>query len=531
MKLFARLFEGLDQTNKTNEKVELLKNYFSEADDADKVWALALLSGRRPKRQVNTTLLKNWAIESGQIATWLFDECYHVVGDLAETISLLLPRAEQASEESLTEWMAFLKTLEKQDEVQKKTSILTAWDQLQPQERLVFTKLITGSFRIGVSQSLVVKALAELTDTEASVLTHRIMGNWKPDETTFTELLSSDEQPIHLSRPYPFYLAYAIEDDLQTLGKPNEWQAEWKWDGIRSQVIKRGDELFVWSRGEDLVTDKFPEFKALKNILPNGTVIDGEILPFMEGKPLAFSVLQTRIGRKNVTAKILKECPVVVVAYDLLEWQGTDIRQEPLKTRRQLLETLIHTHKSDVITYSDAVTYTSWDELTAIRHQSRENFAEGLMLKKLESPYLTGRRKGDWWKWKIEPFTIDAVLIYAQKGHGRRADLFTDYTFGVWDDTTLVPFAKAYSGLTDKEIKQVDTFVRKNTFEKFGPVRTVKAELVFEIAFEGIQASNRHKSGIAVRFPRILRWRQDKTVADANTLSDLKALLAPVQSL
>jgi DNA ligase-1 len=351
------------------------------------------------------------------------------------------------------------------------------------------------------------------------------MGKWKPTQITFDELISDKQEVGQLSRPYPFFLAYAIEDTPDFLGDPAQWQAEWKWDGIRSQIIKRQGELFIWSRGEDLVTDKFPEFHHLKHQLPDGTVIDGEILPFYEGKIMNFGTLQTRIGRKNLTAKSLKEAPVIVCAYDLLEWQGKDLRTEPLFARRQLLEQVIDSLSSENITYSDAVPFSSWQELTRIRTQSRENFAEGLMLKRLASPYQVGRKRGDWWKWKIEPLTIDGVLIYAQKGHGRRADLFTDYTFGVWDGETLVPFAKAYSGLTDKEIGQVDAFVKKNTFEKFGPVRTVKPELVFEIAFEGIQASSRHKSGVAVRFPRILRWRHDKKVNEADTLEQLHNLL------
>jgi DNA ligase-1 len=403
--------------------------------------------------------------------------------------------------------------------------IISAWEELNQMERMVFIKLMTGGFRIGVSQNLATKAIAELTGIEAAVIAHRLMGKWKPTQITFDELISDKQEVGQLSRPYPFFLAYAIEDTPDFLGNPAEWQAEWKWDGIRSQIIKRQGELFIWSRGEDLVTDKFPEFHYLKQQLPDGTVIDGEILPFYEGKIMNFGTLQTRIGRKNLTAKSLKEAPVIVCAYDLLEWQGKDIRMEPLSARRQLLEGVIDSLRSQNITFSDAIPFTSWQELTKVRTQSRENFAEGLMLKRLASSYQVGRKKGDWWKWKIEPLTIDGVLIYAQKGHGRRADLFTDYTFGVWDGEILVPFTKAYSGLTDKEIGQVDAFVKKNTYEKFGPVRTVKPELVFEIAFEGIQASSRHKSGVAVRFPRILRWRHDKKVSEADTLEQLRNLL------
>jgi DNA ligase-1 len=525
MKNFASLFTELDQTNKTNDKIAILTRYLGQADDADKVWALALLSGKRPKRQVNTTFLRTWAMEVSGVAPWLFEESYHVVGDLAETISLLLPPPGHISDKSLTEWMAFLQTLPAMDEGERKEHVVNAWDELTTQERLVFIKLMTGEFRIGVSQNLVIKALSNLTGKETPLIAHQLMGKWNPAETSFEALMSDEQDASRLSRPYPFFLAYAIEDTPDFLGSPQEWQAEWKWDGIRSQTIKRQGELFIWSRGEDLITEKFPELLALKKELPDGTVIDGEILPFLEGKIMPFSVLQTRIGRKNITAKYLKEAPIIICAYDLLEWQGRDIRSESLADRRILLEQVINTLTTPVITYSDPIRFSSWEELTKIRTRSRENFAEGLMLKRLASTYQTGRKRGDWWKWKIEPLTVDGVLIYAQKGHGRRADLFTDYTFGVWQGDTLVPFAKAYSGLTDKEIKQVDTFIRKNTYEKFGPVRTVKPELVFEIAFEGIQASSRHKSGVAVRFPRILRWRHDKPASEADTIGQLHALL------
>ena len=304
---------------------------------------------------------------------------------------------------------------------------------------------------------------------------------------------------------------------MTDLGEASEWQAEWKWDGIRSQLICREDQLFVWSRGEELITDKFPEFDAFREALPPGTVIDGEILPFHNDQPLSFAKLQTRIGRKNLTKKVLKDAPVILMAYDLLEWQGEDIRERPLLERRQLLETLHAQVKEHVPSFwlSTIVESADWKELKALRKDSRTYYAEGFMLKRRSSPYQVGRKRGDWWKWKVEPLTVDAVLINAQKGSGRRAGLFTDYTFAVWDDRVegdrkLVPFTKAYSGLTDQEMRKVDNFVKRNTKEKFGPVRAVTPELVFEIAFEGIQRSTRHKSGVAVRFPRILRQRLDK---------------------
>ena len=328
------------------------------------------------------------------------------------------------------------------------------------------------------------------------------------------------------SKPYPFYLAYPVEKEIESLGDVSDWAAEWKWDGIRSQLIKRNGEWYLWSRGEELITDKFPEFGEVIDHIPDGTVIDGELLPFKEGRLLDFSVLQTRIGRKNLTKKIMNDAPPLLKAYDLLEWGGKDIRYESYEFRRRKLNELLHEsnlHQRVII--SKSVDFKSWEELGQLRESSRENFAEGFMLKRKKSVYKSGRKRGDWFKWKIDPMTIDAVMIYAQKGHGRRADLFSDYTFAVWRDQELVSFTKAYSGLTDKEMLEVSNWVKKNTVEKFGPVRTVKPELVFEVAFEGIQLSKRHKSGIALRFPRIKRWRKDKKIEEANTIEDLKQFL------
>ncbi len=407
--------------------------------------------------------------------------------------------------------------------------------QMTKEERFVFNKLITGGFRIGVSQKMMVNALAKTVNLDASVIAHRISGNWDPTTTRFTDLLSEHTITVDFSKPYPFYLAYAL-DDVITLGEPQQWQAEWKWDGIRGQIIKRNNELFVWSRGEELITDKFPEYHILKDKLPDGIVLDGEIIPYadykaifnsegLRGVPLSFALLQTRIGRKNVTKKQLTEAPIAFFAYDLLELNGEDWRVKELAFRRQELEIIVHLVNHPTLQLSPVIAFNSWDELTDIRHNARNIGAEGLMLKKKSSIYQAGRKVGDWWKWKIDPLVIDAVMIYAQKGHGRRSNLYTDYTFAVKNGDKLVSFAKAYSGLTDKEFAEVDAFVKRNSIEKFGPVRTVKPALVFEIAFEGIATSNRHKSGVALRFPRINRWRKDKNPDEINTLDDLKQLL------
>lgn len=523
---FANMFRQLDRTTKTNAKVAALADYFRTVPDQDKLWTMALLSHRRPKRTVNSKLLRAWAAEMAGIDPWILEESYHVVGDLAETIALVLPEPEASSEKSLTEWITVVEQLAAYDEDGKRTAVTDAWRVLGTTERYLFNKLITGSFRVGVSQKLMTRALSQATEIDELNLAHRLMGNWTPHTITYDQLINSASATDDSSRPYPFYLAYQLEGELADLGMPDEWQAEHKWDGIRGQLIVRNGELFVWSRGEELVTDKYPEYAPLAELLPDGTVIDGEILPFAEGKPLSFNILQTRIGRKTVSKKLLKDAPVVLMAYDLLEYEGEDIRSRPMSERRELLEKLLAENDAQgIIQLSPIVRWNNWEELAAERQNAREKHSEGLMLKRRNSEYKQGRKKGDWWKWKVDPLTIDAVMMYAQRGHGRRANLFTDFTFGVWDGDKLVPFTKAYSGLTDKEFNRITAWVRKNTIESFGPVRSVKPFHVFEIGFEGIRESTRHKSGVALRFPRMLRWREDKPVEEANTKVDLLAML------
>ncbi len=530
MELFADLVAEISATTKTNDKLDALVNYFAVAPEKDKVWVIALFSGRRPKRVVNSTLLWTWCNDIAGIPAWLFAECYHSVGDLAETISLLLPEPFHRNEQSknsysLSYYLEKFIEIEKHDEAVRKEFILSSWDRMNQMEQFVFNKLITGNFRIGVSQKAMVNALAKTVKLTSSVIAHRISGNWDPVSTSFAELLTETSVSVDHSKPYPFYLAYAFEEELETLGDPGEWQAEWKWDGIRGQLIKRNGEIFVWSRGEELMTDKFPEYHLLKELLPEGLVLDGEIIPSRDGKPLPFALLQTRIGRKNITKKQLQEAPISFFAYDLLEFGGEDWRSRTMMERRRKLEEVVNTLNHEAVLLSPIIEFYSWDELATVRTNAREMNSEGLMLKRKNSIYQVGRKRGDWWKWKIDPLTIDAVMIYAQKGSGRRSNLYTDYTFAVKDGDKLVPFTKAYSGLTDKEFGQVDAFVKRNSLEKFGPVRTVKPELVFEIAFEGIAASNRHKSGVALRFPRISRWRKDKKPDEINTIEDLKSML------
>jgi DNA ligase-1 len=485
MGLFSELVKIIGTSTKTTDKLEALSNYFGTANDKDKVWVIALFSGRKPRRAVNTTQLITWCIEVAKLPGWLFGESYHTVGDLGETIALLLPE-ENNKEHYLTDkplhyYIDKLREIEKQDEAVKKRFILESWNEMDRNERFVFNKLITGAFRIGVSQKMMVNALAKLTSLEASVIAHRISGNWDPSTINFQELLSEDTSIVDYSKPYPFYLAYALDEEPETLGDPNEWQVEWKWDGIRGQVIKRNNQLFVWSRGEELMTEKFPEYHILKDLLPEGVVIDGEIIPSVDNKPLPFALLQTRIGRKNVTKKQLQEAPITFFAYDLLEYTGEDWRNRPLYERRKQLEKIVESISSPIIILSPVVEFAAWHELASLRTTARENGAEGFMIKRKSSTYQVGRKVGDWWKWKIEPLVIDCVMIYAEKGSGRRSNLYTAYTFAVRDGDKLVAFTRAYSGLTDKEFMKSDAFVKRNAIEKFGPVRTVKPELVLKL--------------------------------------------------
>lgn len=524
MKAFAQLYAALDQTTRTNDKVAALERYFSTAPPEDAVWALHFLIGRRPRRLIESRKLAEWAIEEAGIPDWLFAECLHAVGDFAETMALLLPPAARATSLPLRYWVEErLLPLARQDDDARRASLTDAWRAMDEPQRFAWNKLITGEWRVGVSHSLVVRALAASAGVDAPVLAHRLMGDWDPTPAFWQDLIAAEARAPEAGRPYPFFLAYPLEGPPDALGGIRDWQIEWKWDGIRSQLIRRGGLTYIWSRGEELVTERFPELAALGALLPDGAAIDGEVLPWMHNAPLPFAQMQRRIGRKALTQKILAEVPVVLLGFDLLEHSGRDIRGEPLEFRRARLEEIAPPGSALVL--SPLVSADSWEELAHLRQQSRERRVEGFMLKRRGSPYGVGRRRGDWWKWKIEPYSVDAVLIYAQPGHGQRAGLFTDYTFGVWDGGELVPFAKAYSGLTAEEIREVDAFVRRNTIEQFGPVRKVKPELVFELAFEGIQRSPRHRSGIAVRFPRMARRRLDKKPEDADTLETVRALL------
>ena len=527
MKQFAALYDAIDASTATSSKVSALASFFAHAPAADAAWAVAFLVGRRPKRLVKTPDLRAWAGEAAGVPPWLFEECYAQAGDLAETITLLVPEGDDRDTEGLAWWVEHrLLPLQSLEPAAQRTALFETWRSLDGSTRFVFNKLLTGAFRVGVSDGLVVRALAQVSGVHVETIAHRLMGQWEPTAEWYTQLVGTETTDADWSRPYPFFLAYPLEAETTSLGDVHDWQIEWKWDGIRCQLVRRRGRTFLWSRGEELLTGRFPEIEAGTEWLPDGTVLDGELLAWRDGKPLPFSELQRRINRKTVGKKLLADVPCALLVYDCLEMDTRDVRAEPMHARREYAESLVRRLPGGAtIGLSPVVSASNWDAVRTARSDSRREHAEGLMLKRRSSAYGVGRRVGDWYKWKVNPLTVDAVLVYAQAGHGRRAGLYTDYTFAIWDGDTLVPFAKAYSGLTDAEIRQVDKFVRNNTLEKFGPVRTVKPELVFELAFEGIQRSTRHKSGIAVRFPRIARWRQDKSANEADTLDTVKALL------
>lgn len=528
MQRFTALYTALDETNRTNDKVAALVQYFSTAPAEDAAWALFFLTGRRVNRVISSTVLRTWVAEDSGLPLWLVEESYDAVGDVAETLALLLPESSNAIDMPLHRLVEErIKPLSGMDTASQLALVRQTWADLPTNQRFVWNKLITGAFRVGVGRTLVVRALAQVAGIDPAVMAHRLMGHWEPNADDYRHLLDQESDNISHTQPYPFYLAYPLEGDPADLGPRDEWQVEWKWDGIRAQVIHRSETVLVWTRGEELVTDVYPEIAALGAALPSGTVIDGEILAWRDDQPLPFNVLQQRIGRKRIDAALLRDAPVLLMAYDLLEWKGEDWRNRPLIERRDQLARLIADLPDTIqCRLSPVVDAAQWQEVTELRQEARERNAEGFMIKRRQSAYGVGRVKGDWWKWKIDPYTVDAVMIYAQRGHGRRASLYTDYTFAVWDGDELVPIAKAYSGLTDEEIRKVDAFVRNNTTDRFGPVRAVTPELVFELAFEGIQSSTRHKSGIALRFPRMARWRHDKRPQDADTLATLQALLA-----
>ena len=561
MTRFGTLYTALDAQTATNAKVAALRSYFSEAAPADAAWAVYFLAGGKPRQAVPTRLLREIATRAAGLDAWLFEECYQAVGDLAETIAHVLPPATSTDRAGLAEWItARIVPLRGQPAADIEARLVDYWGHLDWQARFLLVKLIGGGFRVGVSKQLVIRALAEHAGLDPKRVAQRMMGYTEqgavPSAAGFAALIApGSDTGQDAGHPYPFFLAHALVDDPLAggarLGPPDQWLVEWKYDGIRAQVVRRAGATWVWSRGEELITDQFPEVVAAAQGLADGVVLDGEILVWTDGRAAPFALLQQRIGRKTLTRKVLAEAPVVFMAYDVLERDGVDLRGTPQASRRRALDALIGAHPHPGLLLSPLVAACDWPQYQALRAESRSRGVEGLMLKHKDAGYGTGRTRdmGVWWKWKIDPLSVDCVLIYAQAGHGRRAGLYTDFTFAVWKRMprdaheaaralalppqeaeaqglpTLVPFAKAYSGLTDDEFRAVDAVIRKTTIDKFGPVRSVAPSLVFELGFEGIQRSPRHKSGIAVRFPRMLRWRRDKPVAEADSLDALRALL------
>lgn len=546
MKAFADLYAALDSTTSSNAKLAALVAYLRGAPPQDAAWAVYFLAGGKPRQIVPVALLRDLARQAAGLPPWLFEESYQAVGDLAETIALLLPDPAQTDTAGLAEWVETrLLPLRGLPPEVLAGRLDALWRPLDANGRLVLFKLITGSFRVGVSRLLVTRALGEVAGIDPKRVAERMVGytdlSARPDAAHYLALVAADDEPGNARRrsgqPYPFFLAHPLQVPVEAfddvLGAPERWQVEWKWDGIRAQLVRRDGGTWLWSRGEDLITERFPELTAAAAQLPDGTVLDGEIVIWKDRRVQPFALLQQRIGRKTLGPKLLRDAPAILMAYDLLEWQGEDWRARPQAERRAQLERVVADAVHPALELSPCVAADNWPHYATLREASRDLGVEGLMLKAADAAYGAGRTRdvGIWWKWKIDPYAVDAVLIYAQRGHGRRASLYTDFTFAVWNappgspGRALVPFAKAYSGLTDEEMRAVDAIVRRTTVEKFGPVRSVEPTQVFELGFEGIARSSRHKSGIAVRFPRMLRWRTDKPIEEADTLATLEGML------
>jgi DNA ligase-1 len=523
------LFRALDETTATSRKIEAMAAYFGSAPPADAAWAVYLLSGRRLKRLVPARELRAWTAAATGYPEWLVEETHSAVGDLAETLALLFDGEADATaaadDTPLHVWMGERITgLRRLDADERQARVTAWWRALATDDRFVLNKLMTGSFRVGVSRRLVVRALARCSGLEPERVAHRLMGPWEPTGDFFESLVSAQERAVDAGRPYPFFLASPLTTVAEQLGALDDWLVEWKWDGIRAQLLRRGEATWLWSRGEEALEGRFPEVERAATGLPPGCVLDGEILAWSDGGPLPFARLQRRIGRLKPDRRVLREAPVIFVAFDLLEVGGVDLRAQPLVERRRRLAQLVPT-AGGAIALSDPVDAADWTELAARRERAQAGRTEGFVLKHCQSPYRSGRVRGDWWKWKVDPQTLDAVLLYAEPGHGRRSNLLTDYTFGVWRDDELVPVAKAYSGLDQGEIERLDRWIRQHTRERFGPVRSVEPTHVFELACDGVQRSKRHKAGLTLRFPRIHRWREELAIAEADQLHDVERLI------
>jgi DNA ligase-1 len=530
MRQFGELYGRLDSTTSTNAKVDHLVDYFEAAPAADAAWAVYVLTGRNLSRPITTTQMRAWTYDLAGVPEWLFEECYIKVGDLAETIALLLDEGSETEDrfdDPLHAWIEDrIPKLENASETRQRELVTDWWNGLDRMGTFVLNKLMMGAFRVGVASGLVTRALSEFGGVDRPVIQHRLAGEWEPSASYFERLVSEETGESDRSRPYPYFLATPMDQMAGDLADedPDDWLVEWKWDGIRAQLVVREGDVYLWSRGQELITDTYPEIRDAAHLLDGAVVLDGELLAWRDGEPLPFSELQHRIGRKQVPRSIRRKVPVVFMAYDIPERVGEDIRGMPVEARRRLLESVLD-GAPDPFRASPLVDEPTWEAYAERREEARDRRVEGLMLKRIGSPYRAGRKRGDWWKWKVDPFTLDGVLLYAKAGHGWRADLYTDLTFGVWDGDELVPICKAYSGLSEDEIEELDDWIKSHTIERFGPVRSIEHEHVFEIAFAGLAPSNRHKSGIALRFPRINRWRRGLDIDQADDLEDVESLL------
>ncbi|MFN0262431.1 cisplatin damage response ATP-dependent DNA ligase [Tepidamorphus sp. 3E244] len=542
MRAFANLIERLILTPQRNGKLRLLEDYFHQTPDPDRGFGLAALTGTLDFRHAKPGLVR--ALVEERVDPILFRLSYDYVGDLSEAVSLIWPKPETRPNDTdppLADVVAML------DEATRATLpgiVATMLDRLDETGRWAFLKLITGGLRVGVSARLAKTALARMGEVPLEDIEEVWHGQLPPFEPLFAWVEGKGPRPEN-DDPAPFrpvMLAQQLDEaDLETLDA-TAYSGEWKWDGIRVQATAGTDAdgrpvRRLYSRTGDDISGTFPDLLEAMDF--DGT-IDGELLVLRGGAVQPFNDLQKRLNRKQVTKKMLKDSPAHIRAYDLLMEAGEDLRELPFAERRARLERFVEATGSDRIDLSAVIAFDEWSQLAAARAQPQDAGAghdadavEGVMLKHVDSRYEAGRPKGPWFKWKRDPFTIDAVMLYAQRGHGRRSSLYSDYTFGVWrageDGEELVPVGKAYSGFTDQELRKLDKYVRDNTIERFGPVRSVRANaetgLVLEVAFEGLNESTRHKSGIAMRFPRISRIRWDKPSHEADRIETLQALL------
>jgi DNA ligase-1 len=524
MRGFSELFHDLDGMTKTGDRIDRMSAYFKGADDKDAGWAAWFLAGNRIKGVVRTGELREWVAHRANLPLWLLEESYERVGDLAETISLLVRGNPEAVPMSLSEIVEqILYPLVSADSIERQNILLNIWNQLRPIDLLPFHKLLTGGFRIGVSRGNLCKALAVVADLAPAVISQRISGDWDPRVRAYERIVGEERAEDTWCRPFPFCLASPLQEEPAILGNPKDWWAEWKWDGVRCQLLSEEGRGMLWTRGDESACESFPELLEMIPHLPKGLVLDGEILAWGAEGMRSFNRLQKRLGRKQPGPALLKKEPVQFMAYDLLKFEGKDLRELTFEERRKRLEKLISSLPAGFpIRISPRVTAESWEDLAKCRLESRDRGVEGLMLKRMDSVYSSGRVKGDWYKWKVDPFVADMVVVGAQLGHGKRANLYSDYTLAVLDEKgEFVTVAKAYSGITDEELKEIDRYVRKNITGKFGPVRSVRPGIVFEVAFEGARSSGRHKSGVALRFPRIQSWRRDKEPDEVDSLNNL----------